>query len=296
MISVLIPVYNYDVSSLIKEIYSQACRENIDFEILIADDASTNEDFIRKNQIYDRLQYCKVFNFSNNQGRTFIRNFLAQQASYDYVLFLDADVLPKNKTFLNQFIQHKNQADLIFGGIEYDENKPTSSKILRWKYGNAREAKSVEERSKNPYFTIISQALFIKKETFQAANQYLDNQYGLDSIFTSNLLKNKTEILHIDNPIIHYGLESADKFIEKTKSGLQTLIELEQQNLVDQNYRPVQTAYRKLAVFKLLNLYVKVYRLFQKRIHKNLRSENPSLFYFDLFKLNYFILAKNKLK
>lgn len=296
MISVLIPVYNDDLRNLLKQIYHQAFQAKIQFEILVADDASTQEDTKRKNQLYGQLKHCKFYNFSENQGRTFMRNFLAQKASYDHLLFLDSDVLPKNQNFIQEFIAHINQADLIFGGINYAEETPPLSQILRWKYGKAREAKSVEQRKKNPYFTIISQALFIKKQVFLEANQYLQNQYGLDSVFTSNLLKNQAKILHINNPIIHYGLESSEKFIKKTEKGLETLAELEQKNLIDKNYRPVQTAYRKLESLRLLRFYNFGYRLFRKKILKNLYSNNPSLFYFDLYKLNFYIDCKNQKK
>lgn len=294
-LSILIPVYNFKIKKLVLELHEQAVKLQETYEILIADDCSTDTECIKEYDFCRQLNHCQVFRFHVNKGRTFTRNFLAQKAQANHLLFLDADVMPKNPNFLRHYLEHSGSADLIFGGITYSEKTPEKQQILRWKYGKAREAKSVEKRKENPYYTIISQAFLIDKDIFLKVNQSLENKYGMDSIFTSNLLKNKAKILHIDNPIIHYGLESADKFIEKTKSGLQTLIELEQQNLVAENYRPVQTAYRKLATFKLLHLYQKGYQFIQHKIDKNLLSNNPSLFYFDLYKLNYYTKLKDKL-
>jgi glycosyltransferase involved in cell wall biosynthesis len=40
MISVLIPVYNYDVTEAVKELHRQLSKEGVNFEIRIIDDAS----------------------------------------------------------------------------------------------------------------------------------------------------------------------------------------------------------------------------------------------------------------
>src|SRR5690625_2624895 len=119
--------------------------------------------------------------------RTVIRYFLAVKAKFATLLFLDADVLPKDSSFLIRFLEHHNKADLIFGGIVYTEEKPENNKILRWKYGKHREAKSVEIRIKNPYISIISGAIFIQKDLFLSNNKEMKNIYGLDSVFVENL-------------------------------------------------------------------------------------------------------------
>ena len=42
MISILIPLYNYDATALVTLLVSQLSVENIDFEIICIDDASPN--------------------------------------------------------------------------------------------------------------------------------------------------------------------------------------------------------------------------------------------------------------
>lgn len=294
MLSILLPVYNYDIHPLVKNLYDQAIEQKIDFEILIADDASTNPDLKVKSQYFDKLKHCSVFTFSKNRGRTYTRNFLAEKASYDYLLFLDADVLPKNSDFLADFLQYKSQADLIFGGIDYAEQKPSSDKILRWKYGKNREARALKERQEKPYISIISGAMFIRKELFIAANQELQNAYGLDSVFVENLKSAQAKILHIDNPVIHLGLETNAEFLNKTKKGLEALVELEKAEKVSLDYRAVQKAYLKLKRLGMPRTFRSFYKLFQRRIEKNLLSKNPSLLYFDLYKLEYYIRLKKE--
>ena len=40
MLSILIPTYNYDCSRLIRDLQAQAEQAGIDYEIIVADDAS----------------------------------------------------------------------------------------------------------------------------------------------------------------------------------------------------------------------------------------------------------------
>ena len=50
MLSILIPVYNYDCSELVAALDKQAVRLNINYEILVADDAS-EESFRQRNRV-----------------------------------------------------------------------------------------------------------------------------------------------------------------------------------------------------------------------------------------------------
>lgn len=294
MLSILIPVYNYSVYQLVIQLSEQAERTDVPYEILIADDASTSQKQTIENQKCSSLPHCRLHRFDHNKGRTYTRNFLAQQAQYEWVLFLDADVLPKSDTFLEKYIQQFNQADLIFGGTSYTVQKPNKKEILRWKYGKVREAKSLKERQENPYYSIISQAFLVRKTLFLQANQDLKNVYGMDSLFTENLKSLHADIKHIENPVIHLGLEDNRKFLEKTKKGLKSLIQFEQEGKVSLEYRPVQQAFLKLEKAKLTKVYLHFFRVFKTSIEKNLLSSHPSLFLFDLYKLYFYAQLKNE--
>lgn len=296
MLSILIPVYNYDVRELVERLHKQIVAEKIPFEILIADDASTSRNIKEHNQSVRKLSGCKLFQFSENKGRTFTRNFLAEKATYDWLLFLDADVLPKNADFITQFLTRMEENDVIFGGITYSENPPEDNKILRWKYGKAREAKPANKRKNKPYFSIISGALFIRKKLFLSVNVQLENTYGLDIVFIQKLKGKEAQVLHIENPVVHCGLETNAQFLEKTKKSLRTLIKLENQGKTSKNYRPIQKAYNKLKTYHLRGFFQRSLKLSHKKIEKNLLSEKPSLFLFDLYKLNYFLELKKDAK
>lgn len=293
MLSILIPTYNYDISILVRKLLEQLKNEKIIYEIVVLDDASTDFSSVEKNKTIQEIGHCTYILSEKNAGRTATRNALAQHAQYDRLLFMDADVLPKNNDFITKFEIETNKADVIFGGISYECDKPEKEKMLRWKYGKAREAKPVSVRKKTPHLSIISQCFLIKKEVFLQANNFLNNAYGVDVLFCQNLEKLKTTVLHIDNPIIHLGLESNISFIEKTKKGLETLVMFESEGKIPNDYRPVQKAYLSLKNNHFIKIFCWIMKMSNARIEKNLKSGKPSLFLFDLYKLYYYVQLKN---
>ncbi len=294
MLSILIPTYNYDITALVTAISKQLENVNFPYEIIVADDNSSDKDITTENKKIVQLPHCTLFLQDENKGRTFTRNFLAEKANHDWLLFMDADVLPKRESFITDFNIHHTKADVVFGGITYEEKAPDTSKILRWKYGKAREAKPVSERKKIPYLSIISQCFLIKKTVFLEANDFYENVYGVDVLFTQNLEKMKVNVLHIDNPIIHLGLETSGSFIEKSKKGIETLVQFTIDKKVTEDYRPIQKIYLRLKNNLVLGLFFFIIDTLSSTIKKNLTSSNPSLFLFDLYRLHYYAKLKRK--
>ena len=67
MISVLIPVYNYNISTLVTEIYKQLVSVNEEFEIICIDDCSSNPFFDSSNiKLLDKVEFIKL---NKNIGR-----------------------------------------------------------------------------------------------------------------------------------------------------------------------------------------------------------------------------------
>ncbi len=292
MLSILIPTYNYNITALVEILSKQLENIPFPFEILVLDDCSSNSEITEANRSIEKVANCYYLQNTQNKGRTATRQALAERAHFDNLLFMDADVLPKNNDFIKNFEVENQTADVVFGGITYENSKPKSDKLLRWKYGKAREAKPISEREKMPYLSIISQCFLIKKSVFLNANNFHDNVYGVDVLFAQNLEKIQVTVLHINNPIIHLGLESSESFIEKTKKGLESLYQFEKENKIPEDYRPIQKAYQSLKKNGALNLFMKTIKTFEKAILKNLKSSSPSLFLFDLYRLYYFATLK----
>ncbi|MDT0556713.1 glycosyltransferase family 2 protein [Patiriisocius hiemis] len=293
MLSILIPTYNYDVTNLVTEIHKQCNETAISFEIIVSDDASSKKSFITKNDSITFLKNVSLISNTVNVGRTANRNKLVENSNYSWLLFLDADVMPASKNFIKNYIEQiDNKFDVIFGGIAYSEKKPLDKeKLLRWHYGKQREAKSVSHRKKKPHF-IISQNLLIKKETFTKANTLVENHYGLDNFFSNRLKNMNAAVLHVKNPVIHHGLENTEVFLEKSLQSVKSTFTLEKDGLLDYNLRPMQQSYLKLKKWRLTKLFNWFIGLFKNMMEANFRSSKPNLFWFDLYRLHYYIKLK----
>ncbi len=289
MISILIPTYNYNIIKLVTNLHGQCTEQPIDYEILVLDDCSSNKEIKIQNRTINNLDKCRYIESKENKGRTASRDHLAKEATYNWLLFLDADVMPKYKDFISRFIENLNKAQLIFGGINYAETKPDIDLMLRWKYGHSRESLTVLQRDKTPFLSINSGCFLIEKELFISVNKHLAfNTYGLDNLFKQLLETKEVRVLHIDNPVYHLGLEKNTIFIKKSLESVETTVLLEEKGLIQPDLRPIQKTYLKGKKYRMLPLFRKIITLFEKQMISNFNSKNPSLFLFDLYRLYYY--------
>jgi glycosyltransferase involved in cell wall biosynthesis len=292
LISILIPTYNYNIFPLVEKLYNEILKDAISCEILVCDDDSPRPS--PENENIEKFENVNYLISENNLGRTSVRLLLAKKALYDNLLFLDADVMPKSNTFIGSYVKEIGN-DVVFGGITYEEQPPSADKILRWKYGRERETVSLVERVKQPYLSINSGCFMIKRDLFLRVSEKLQlKKYGLDNYFKELLRKENATIHHIENPAEHLGLESNEKFLQKALEAIDTTVYLEKENKLSDNVRPIQKYYLKLKRIWLTGLFSSFISIFKKRMERNFISANPNLFWFDLYRLQYYIQLKNK--
>ena len=296
MISILIPTYNYNVFPLVENLQQQCEKANITYEILVLDDASTDKEIIEYNSKINALENCSFEVLEKNIGRSKIRNFLAEKAKYNWLLFLDADTFPSKSNFVQNYLEaFSTQNSVIFGGIEYPKNTSKNFR-LRHKYGTERESLSLTERIINPYRSFITMGFAIKKEVFKTIkfNENLAGYGYEDSVFAFELQKNNIPLLHIDNPVIHLNLETNEDFIKKSELALQNLLRFYESDAIDEDTVKILKTYLKFKNHNLLFAVRWFFSISKKQVHKNLNSANPSLFFFDLYRLGYLSSLKTK--
>ncbi|MBF4516294.1 glycosyltransferase family 2 protein [Flavobacterium sp. ANB] len=284
MLSILIPVYNYNVLPLVNELVKQCNSVGIDFEILCQDDASNSQENIL-NQEINLLPNCSFFVNESNLGRGKNINSLAQKAKHDWLLILDCDTFPSQNDFIQKYIDiiSNLKDNIIFGKIIYEDVKPENEKLLRWIYGNKRETVS-----------ILTSNLLIKKDIFlQYPFDDSITKYGYeDLLFFSVLRKNHFKISTIENPTFHINLETSIVFLNKTKTALENLVSLYRSNKISKEDSKIIKVFEFLKKLRLVEFSVSVFKKNKTEIEKNLLSQNPSLFLFDLYKLGYFCSIK----
>ena len=292
MISILIPCYNYNAFNLICILEKQALTLGVIFEIICIDDASFSN-LNETNQKINTLTNCKFFESKKNIGRSANRQLLADKAQYDWLLFIDVDVIPLNNNFLEIYTnQIKKDFEVTFGGFYY-EDKIINSRSLRQTFGKFREQIPSELRNKNPYKYTISSNFLIKKNVFKSINKQIkSDSYGMDYLFGALLKNNLISINHIDNEVNHHGLDENLKFLTKTKKALKSLHYLKRNKLIGQNDITILKYYNVLSFLGLRKITTAIINLFSKSIESNLLGAKPSLLLFDLYRLSYLCSIK----
>lgn len=295
MLSILIPVYNYAVLTLVSELEKQCSACGIKFEILCYDDAS--DLFTTENQQINQFENCSFFVLEKNVGRSAIRNLLVEKATYENLLLLDADVIPVHNRFISNYIDQINKnKKVIFGGLFYENKKPVKELLLRWIYGREREALPLSERIKNPSdFALVSNLVIQKEILIRFPFDETLTKYGYeDLLFFSVLKSNAVAITQIENPVFHLNLETSSLFLSKTKMAIENLVFLNAANKITLNESRIIASFELLKRAKLLFVFSFIFKKFESKIKQNLVSEQPSLFLFDIYKLGYYCFLKSK--
>jgi glycosyltransferase involved in cell wall biosynthesis len=225
MITICIPIYNFNVTPLINELSQQAKRVNVPYEIILIDDCSS-EEFKQINE-----QACKkevYIQLDKNIGRAKIRNLFLKYAKYDNLLFLDCDALIISKDFVSKYIEsiRQNKYSIICGGRIYDNTRPGRNQMLRWKYGIKKESQPYNIRILSPNKSFMTNNFLINRKIFEQI-QFDERitEYGHeDTLFGYMLKKKGIGITHIDNPVLNGDIENNAEYLGKTEKGIINLI------------------------------------------------------------------------
>jgi len=287
MLSILIPIYNFDVYALVHELHAQSIQSKINFEIIGLEDNSKATFRNEEIQQLDRVKYEKL---PKNLGRAKIRNHLVSLAQYEYVLFLDCDCKLGSENFIKKYLEHLPLTGIISGGRQYAANRPDDPEFfLHWLYGTEKESRSLSERRNHKFKYFHSNNFMAEKKIFERLNfdENIDGYGYEDLVFAEDLRQQGINLEHIDNGVIHLGLENAEKFVQKTEKAIRNLIKIRRSGITIETN--LENTYKRLNKFKLKKLYELSLRGQQKKLKSKLLGKSPSLYYLDLYKLNYYI-------
>lgn len=300
MLTINIPVYNIDARPLVLKLAELVQDLPTDSEIRVYDDGSENEikKINRELQTSSGVVYYEV---PHNLGRSAIRNKMAEDSRFKYLIFIDADSEIVSDEYLNNYLKNLNKHVVICGGTVYPSPPPEdSSKLLRWHYGSKREAISAEIRNSRKGFIITSNNFCIEKELFLETRFREDiGHYGHeDTLLGFDLYKKGAVPFHIENPVEHTGLESSGTFLVKTRAALENLYFISE-NIVNNDAefsRQVNflNRYKKLISILPEVLFRKFFSVFRLKMERKLKGKNPRLRLFDLYKLCYYATIKNR--
>lgn len=290
-LSILIPTFNDLCVNLVEGLRLQAEETGITYEILVADDGSTDEDVVRQNNAISQWPYCQYLRHTNNIGRAAIRNLLVRTAQHEWLLFIDSDMTLFRPNFLARYLL-ADDVDVIDGGVVIGGDAEALRGNLRYRYEKSAEHEhTVEKRQQNPYRDFHTANFLIRRELM--LSHPFDERfrhYGYeDVIFGKQLRAAHIAITHIDNPMGFCTFESNPDFVSKTEEGLHALL-LFRNEL--RGYSRLLTLVDSIHIPLILSLIRLFHWLFGSLIRRNLCGPHPSLQLFKLYKLGYYLSHK----
>jgi Predicted glycosyltransferases len=298
MFSICIPIYNFNVTQLVLTLRRQLTESGQPFEIILMDDAS-DEAFRKINRELTSGQ-VRYIQLQKNIGRSRIRNKLTSETHYPYLIFMDCDSIIDSDNYISNYLTVCTPMVVCYGGRKYKDEKPENSFLLRWQYGIQRESFPASIRKKNPNYSFCTNNFLIDKNLFKQVqfNEKLEGYGHEDTYFGLELSAQSVTVEHIDNPLVHIGLESAEEFLKKSENAIDNLIKVD---LLLQELHPEYLNHSRLIrmgtcirTWKLERAMSFVFRIFKKPMKIQLLSNRPSLMVFDIYRLGMLCCLQSK--
>jgi len=153
----------------------------------------------------------RLISLPANEGRAIGRNRLAGSARGGSLLFLDSDMRPDHARFLSDWAALVADSDpaVAFGGFSLLQ-APTDA---RFQVHRAMAAKSEcvpqAERAKQPEKYVYTSNLLVRRDVFEA--EAFDpgfTGWGWEDVEWAMRVARRFEVVHIDNPATHMGLDT----------------------------------------------------------------------------------------
>jgi len=215
-----------------------------------------------------------------------MRNFLANEAQYEWLLFMDCDMTIVSTRFLQNYLEADEAASVVYGGYVVGQGDRS---CLRYLYERQCEPQHrAEERRKRPFLHFHTCNFLVRRDVMLA--HPFDERfrhYGYEDVFFGKQLRKAgITVTHLDNPAGFCTFEDNPHFVSKTEEGLRTLY----------TFRSELRGYSQLLTFTE-GIHLSVvrfaillwHRLFGTLERRNLCGSHPSLRLFKIYKLGYYM-------
>lgn len=288
-LSILIPTYNNVCLELVKSLQAQAAAlPDFEYEILVADDGSTDRLTIYENREIRSLPYCRYIEREKNVGRAAIRNFLAEKALHPWLLFIDSNMQVIHPQYLTTYLQSE-ESDVIYGGYQIKRNDEKYQHNLRYIFECiGTQNADYKQRQANPYGDFHT-SNFIAKRSIMLKYPFDERffHYGYEDVLWGKTLKdNEISIHHVDNPLGYEHFIGNMSFINKTEESLHTLYQFRKEL---QGYSKIISYANKVKGWHLYAPCQRLFPLLSLPIKARLTGNKPSIFLFNIYKLLYYI-------
>ena len=224
VLSVLIPFLRDDPTDLLRQLDSEAPALSGAVEVVLLDDGTGDAVLTaRLRGALDALALpARLITLSANEGRARGRNRLTVAARGRAWLFLDSDMKPDTPRFLQSWIALTAERDpaVAFGGFSLDQAPDDARFAVHRALSGASECLPASERAKQPEKYVYTSNLLVRRDVFAA--EAFDpgfSGWGWEDVEWAMRVSRRFEVVHIDNPATHMGLDTVEDLARKFDQG-----------------------------------------------------------------------------
>ena len=297
-LSILIPAYNSLCCQLVKDLYEDALAAGLNaFEIVVAEDGTNDAEILRQHaQTFGQLPFVRHLVRKENVGRSAIRNLLAREARYDWLLFIDSHMSltvasrREKGSFLRSYLSV--EGDLLYGGYKVEASTDQWKHNLRFLYEKVAADINVQHpqfMASPADFRHFHTANFLIRRDIMLSHPFDEKlqRYGYeDDLFGRELSAAGLTLVRINNPLAFTTFEENSTFLAKTEQALTTLHELDERM---EGYSRLLAWRSKMKRWHLVTPYLYIYRWRKEKWRAALCGDSPSVLVFQLYKLGFFL-------
>ncbi len=246
MLSIVSPFYGDNPKAWLENLFASKFANKC--EIILVDDGNKDEALISElnSLIQSWPTKALIASIATNSGRSSARNLGIDLATGEYILFLDADMVPQNPDFLDRYFEiiEKKSAAIAFGGFISNTDIDCRETELHHNISTKGDSRPLAHRKALGAYSIASNNLLVK--TRLAKIHRFDDEFKgwgwEDTEWALRAVSNGFGLVHIDNPAIHIGLDGNETLLRKYQEAGHNLALMLAKHPIANNFTAVKNA------------------------------------------------------
>jgi hypothetical protein len=207
-------------------------------------------------------------------------------------LFIDGDAKINNANYIQNYCPYFNQGTVVVGGTIYQTTDLAQQNLLRYLVGKKTEEIQAHIRQNKPYNSFVTFNFLMPKTLFDELQipNYLNGYGHEDTLIGIQLSQRNVPLAHIQNPLVHTGLDDNLDYMHKIEQSLQSAL------LLYYNYPhtnelcahiKILRYYKMLSTFKLRRIVAYIFSKTKTILTLKLTGTKPQIQYLNYYKLGY---------
>ncbi len=248
--TIAVPCYRDDAVPLIEALAGQP--HAAETALIVYDDGS-GDDALAARHLSALKRYpgeATLIRAHVNCGRAVARNRLVARAQTDWVLMLDADMIPDTPDFLRVYLEavsHASDPHLVAGGFTVKQAQPTRDVRLHYAQARASDCLTAAQRAEAPGRFVFTSNILVHKDVLRTvAFDESFQGWGWEDVDWGLRVAEIFNVVHIDNTATHLGLEPDHRLIEKFGTSGANFARLAKKHPEEARQMPIMRAAKRL--------------------------------------------------